>query len=131
MAGFSGRKLTIDLETTKILGVTSKTMSESREYVDVTNDDDNGHTVYLPEAGKRSGEVSVSGVTVDKILVALITTFPETDQTVEINFPMGTGNKISGEYLIQSLSQVGETGDAVRFEMTLVRNGAPTYAAGT
>ena len=70
MAGFNGRSLTIDWDTTTLVGVRTRGVNMSNEMVDVTTDDDSGWRTLLATPGLKSVEVTVGGISSDEVLMA-------------------------------------------------------------
>lgn len=131
MAGYNGRSLTIDWDSVTLAGVKSKSFELTADYVDVTTDDDDGWTTYLPNPGSRGMSFTVGGVTTDQIIIAELMKVSITGEPFAVNLPTQTGAKLSGTGLVQSFSGSGEVDGEYAFEMSGVCNGAPTYAAGT
>lgn len=131
MARHNGRSVTIDWDSVTLAGVQSKSFEITAEYVDVTTDDDDGWTTYLPNPGKRAMSFTVAGVTEDQIIIAELMKANITGEPFEVNLPTGTGAGLSGTGLVQSFKGNAEHDGEYSFEMSGVCNGAPTYAAGT
>ena len=68
----NGRELTIDYDSTTLVGIRTRGLSISAEGVDVTTDDSSGERTILPDPGVRSAEISVAGITNDEVLIAEI-----------------------------------------------------------
>ena len=130
MAAFNGHQFTVDWDSTALTGVMSTTVNIQENLVDITSNDDNGDTTYLPVAGTRAITVSVEGVTKDEVLIAAIKS-----QTAavgaQINIPsdLTTPGNIAGNYLIQSVELKGEHDGYYGFTAELVSTGAQTYTA--
>lgn len=134
MSGFNGRLLTIDFETTTLVGIRTRGFTINAEPVDVTNDDDSGWRTLLAEPGLRSMEVPVTGISSDEVLIAAImegTTYALS--AVLINLASGVGEAtpgtLAGDFFLSSLEQTGEHDGAVEFTATLMSSGAITYTA--
>ena len=72
MAGFNGRQLTFNYDSTLLAGVRTRSISISNDYVDVTTDDDNAWRKLLADPATRSIEVTIGGITVDEVMLAAI-----------------------------------------------------------
>lgn len=133
MAGFNGRQLTIDWDSTTLVGVQSRTINTSNEYVDVTNDDDSGWRTLLADPGLRSVEVTVSGICSDEVLLADIYAASVAATTLQVDLPssLGTPGNLSGSFLVSSFEQSGEHDGAYEFSATFMSSGAVTYTAST
>ena len=134
MSGFNGRLLTVDFETTTLVGIRTRGFTINAEPVDVTNDDDAGWRTLLAEPGLRSMEVPVAGISSDEILIDAImegTTYALS--AVVINLATGVGQAtpgtLTGDFFLSSLEQTGEHDGAVEFTATLMSSGAITYTA--
>ena len=133
MPAQNGRDLTIDYETTTLVGVVTRGMSISNEYVDVTTDDDNGWRTLLANPGVRSMECTVSGMSDDEALMAAMMAANVAAGTVDISLPssLGTPGGYSGDFLISAYEQTGETAGAVEFSATFMSTGHVVYTAST
>ena len=131
MARHNGREVTLDWDNVTVVGVTSKEFELSAEYVDVTNDDDDGWATYLPTPGKRGMTFTVSGITEDQIFINELMKTNVTGEPFRLNLPTATSASLSGTGLVQTASYSGEHDGAYEFTINGVCNGAPTYAAGT
>lgn len=133
MSGFNGRALTIDWNSTTLVGVNQKTYSVNNEYVDVTTDDDSGERTLLADPGVRSFEASVSGITSDEVLIAAISAASVSGQTLKLDLPssLATPGNLSGTFLVSSFEYSGTSDGAVEFSASFQSTGAVTYTAST
>lgn len=135
MAGFNGRKLTIDESTTTLVGVRTRGFTITNDYVDVTTDDDAGWRKLLLDPGLRSVEVTVGGITSDEILIAEIMAASIASAVLDVNLPTGTAGgvttpgKLAGNFLVSNYEQTGEHDGSVEFTATFMSDGAITYTA--
>jgi len=129
MAGANGRALTIDYDTTTLVGVRTKGYTITNDYVDVTTDDDDGWRTLLADPGLRSMEVTVGGVSSDQVLIAEITKASITGETLTVQLPTTTGT-LAGLFFISSFEQTGEHDGAVEFSASFMSSGVITYTAG-
>lgn len=129
MAGASGRALTIDYDTTTLVGVRTKGYTITNDYVDVTTDDDDGWRTLLADPGLRSMEVTVGGISSDQKLIAEITKVSITGETITIQLPTTTGT-LAGLFMISSFEQTAEHDGAVEFTASFMSSGVITYTAG-
>ena len=133
MAGFNGRALTLDWDTTTLVGVRTRGFTINNEHVDVTTDDDSGWRTLLADPGLRSVEVTVGGITSDEILIAEIMQASITGEVLDVMLPTGTATgiitpgKLSGNFHVSSYEQTGEHDGAVEFSATFMSDGAITY----
>lgn len=137
MAGFNGRALTFDWDSTTLVGIRTRGYTISNEYVDVTTDDDDGWRTLLSDPGVRSVEATVGGISSDEVMIAEIMTASITGETLTMNLPTGTATGITtpgtlaGTFLVSSFEQTGEHDGAVEFSATFMSNGAVTYTASS
>ena len=130
--GFNGRELTVDYDSTTLVGIRTRGLSISAEGVDVTTDDDTGERIILPDPGVRSGEVSVAGITSDEVLLAEIMTgiTGRTLKTAQVNLPSDlTPGTVAFNAFVSAFEITGEHDGAVEFTATLMSAGAITYTA--
>jgi len=130
MARHSGRDLTIDWDSVTLVGVQSKEFTLGAEFVDVTTDDDDGFQTTLAKPGKRSAEVSVSGITEDQIIIAAFMA-TSVGETLTINLPTATGGQIEGTFRVTEFAGSGEHDGSYEFSATFQSSGAFVYTAGT
>lgn len=133
MAGFNGRELTVDWDSTTLVGVRSRTISNTNEMVDVTTDDDSGWRTLLADPGLKSVEVSVSGVTSNEVLLAEFYNASTTGETLQVSLPssLATPGNLSGTFHLSSFEQSGEHDGAYEFSATFMSSGAVTYTASS
>jgi TP901-1 family phage major tail protein len=133
MAGFNGRQLTIDWDSTTLVGVRSRTINNSNEMVDVTTDDDSGWRTLLADPGLKSVEVSVNGVASDEVLLAEMYNASTTGETLQVDLPssLATPGNLSGTFHISGYEQSGEHDGAYEFSATFMSSGTVTYTASS
>ena len=136
--GAASRDLIINKNSTRLLGISAKSISAAKEPIDITTDEDNGYRLFLSEAGTKTLDISFSGVTKDVILRGQILT----EQTqlltdIDIEFPLvggqsTTGDTITGDFYFNGHSENGGGSDgAIEFDGTLQSSGVWTYTAGS
>lgn len=133
MAGFNGRDLTIDWDSTTLVGVRTRGYTVTNDYVDVTTDDDTGWRTLLADPGLRSLEVTVGGITSDEVLLADIMAASVAMTTLQIDLPssLTTPGNLSGSFLISEFENTGEHDGAVEFSATFMSSGTVTYTASS
>lgn len=131
MAGFNGRDLTIDWDSTTLVGVRSRTISMTNDMVDVTTDDDSGWRTLLADPGLKSLEVQISGITSDEVLLAEFYNASTTGETLQVTLPssLAVPGNLSGTFHLSSFEQTAEHDGAYEFSATLMSSGAVTYTA--
>ncbi|CAB4157271.1 COG5437 Predicted secreted protein [uncultured Caudovirales phage] len=134
MAGANGRQLIIEWGTGAtppvLVGIRTRGYTVTNDYVDVTTDDDGGWRTLLAAPGLRSMEVTVGGISSDQVLIADAIASTVTAKTLQVEFPLTTGN-LSGLFLCSSFEQTGEHDGAVEFTATFMSAGVVTYTAGS
>ncbi|WP_294344691.1 phage tail tube protein [Prosthecochloris sp.] len=113
---------------TAIAGVRVKGLAINNEIVDITSDDSNGWRESLAEPGQKSLEVTVSGVSDDRVMLAAA--MSSSDVSDEYMLTWADGADVYGTFMIASYSENGEYNTAVTFEATLQSSGSVTYQAG-
>lgn len=131
MPARNGRALTLDWDNVVLAGVRTKSFSITNDYVDVTTDDEDGWRTLLSDPSLRSIEVTVGGITKDRVLIAAIMEANITGETLEVNVPQATGCQLSGLFVISSYEGSGEHDGAMEFSATFMSAGVVTYTAGT
>jgi len=131
MSGFNGRDLTIDWNSTTLVGVRTRGVTNSNEMVDVTNDDDSGWRTLLATPGVKAVEVTVGGISSDEVLLAEFYNASTTGETLKVDLPSSLSNpgNISGTFHLASFEITGEHDGAVEFSSTFNSSGAVTYTA--
>ena len=113
---------------TAIAGVRVKGLTVNNEIVDISSDDSNGWRESITEPGQKSVEITVSGVTDDRVMLAAA--FSASDVSDEYMLTWSDGADVYGNFCIASYSESGEYNNAVTFEATLQSAGSITYQAG-
>lgn len=135
MAGFNGRELTVDFDSTTLVGIRTRGLSASAEAVDVTTDDDTGSRTLLPDPGVQSAEISVAGITSDEVLIAEILASPtgRTLKSATVNLPsdLATPGTVTFDAFMSAFEITGEHDGAVEFSATLMSAGEITYTASS
>lgn len=133
MAGFNGRALTIDWNAVTLVGVKSRTISNTNEMVDVTTDDDSGWRTVLADPGLKSVEISVSGVSSDEILLAEFFNASTTGETLVVDLPssLTTPGNVSGLFHLSGFEQSAAHDGAYEFSATFMSSGTVTYTASS
>lgn len=127
MAAISGRKLRIKRGSTAIAGARTDSITINNEPIDITSKDDAGWRTYLADAGVRSLDCEVQGVTTDSTFLALAVGTASAlleAYTLEV---LGIGS-FSGNFYLASFALTGEQADAVTFTATIQSSGAITFA---
>lgn len=133
MAGFNGRELTVDWDSTTLVGIRTRGLAISAEPVDVTTDDDSGERVILPDPGVRSAEISVAGITSDEVLIGEILSgvTGRTLSAATVNLPsnLAVPGTVAFDAFVSAFEITGEHDGAVEFTATLMSAGPITYTA--
>lgn len=133
MAGFNGRELTIDWDSTTLVGVRSRGANMQNSLVDITNDDDSGWRTLLATPGMKMVDVPVAGITSDEVLIAEFFNSSVTGETLQINLPssLASPGNISGTFMLADIEITGEHDGAVEFTATMNSSGEVTYTASS
>ena len=132
----ASRDLIINKNSTRLLGINSKSISVAKEPVDITTDEDNGYRLLLDVAGTKTLDISFSGVTKDLTLRGVIMTNGGQLLTdIEIEFPpigaQSAGDTITGNFFFNGHNETGGGADgAIEFYGTLQSSGVWTYTVG-
>jgi TP901-1 family phage major tail protein len=129
MAGTNGRNLQIKWDSVTLVGVRTKGVTVTADYVDVTTDDDAGWRTLLATPGVRGAEVTVAGITSDQVLLAEIMKANIEGEPLTVELPTTTGT-LAGTFLVSQYEASGETDGAAEFSATFMSSGAVTYTAG-
>ncbi len=135
--GAASRDLIVSKNSTRLLGINSKSVAVAKEGIDITTDEDNGYRLFLEKAGTKTLDISFSGVTKDQVMRQQIMT----EQTqlltdIEIEYPpigsQTTGDKITGNFYFNGHTENGGGSDgAIEFDGTLQSSGPWTFTAGS
>lgn len=133
MAGFNGRAFTFDWDSTTLVGVRSRGLTITNDYVDVTTDDDSGWRTLLDDPGLRSIEVTISGITSDEVLLDAIMSASISSTSLQATLPtdLASAGSVSGSFLISSFEQTADHDGSVEFSATFMSNGEVTYTASS
>lgn len=133
MAGFNGRELTFDWDSTTLASVQTRGVTMSNELVDVTTDDDSGWRTFLETPGLKSVDITLSGITSDEVLIAEFFNAAPTGETLQASLPssLASPGNFTGTYMLQSLETSGDHDGAVEFSASFVSSGAITYTASS
>lgn len=132
MAGFNGRELTLDWDATTIVGVRTRGVTMNNELVDVTTDDDAGWRTLLADAGVKSIDISVSGITSDEVLIAeYFSATPGAALVTNLPSALATPGDLDGNFLLASLELSAEHNGAYEFSASFQSTGVVTYTAST
>ncbi|MGB1215975.1 MAG: phage tail tube protein [Pikeienuella sp.] len=133
MAGFNGRELTFDWDSTTLVGVRTRGVAANNSLVDVTTDDDAGWRTLLGTPGLKSIDITLSGITSDEIMIAEFFNAAPTGETLQADLPssLASPGNFSGTFMLQALETSGDHDGAVEFSMTLQSSGAVTYTASS
>jgi len=126
MAASAGRELLIKKGVSVIAGVRTKTVTINGEPIDITSDDDSGFRTLLGDAGTRSIDLSVEGVTKDAVLRAIVAG-SSSQLLTDISVEYPNGDTIEGDFYLVNIEESGEYQDAVTFSASLQSSGAFVY----
>ena len=135
MAAFAGRQVILELDSTPVAALTSKTFEINKELIDISSDDSGAWVKKLETVvGSNSVTISASGVMQDEAL--LTEAFASSPSAaLDFIFPTDlagatTGPTVSGTFLMTSFSSTGETADKFTFDVSFESSGTVTFTAG-
>lgn len=126
MAASAGRELLIKKGVSVIAGVRTKTVTINGEPIDITSDDDSGFRTLLGDAGTRSIDLSVEGVTKDAVLRAIVAG-SSSQLLTDISVEYPNGDTIEGDFYLVNIEESGEYQDALTFSASLQSSGPFVY----
>lgn len=125
MPAAKGRSMILKLAGVALAGVRTKSFTIGGEPIDITTDDDAGWRKLLDEAGNKTVDISVSGVTKDdKLLQEAINS---NDRVNTMSLVRPDGGSIDGEFFCTSYAETGEYQGAVTFEAEFQSTGVIAY----
>lgn len=117
MAGTPGRKIRIVWNGSRLLGCREKGITLNGEAINTTSDENDGWRTLLDVASENSIDISISGVTKDKVLKEAYFSGARTQECVIENEV--TGESIAGTFFLANYSESAPYQDAVTFTATL------------
>lgn len=127
---FAGRAIKIKKNGTNIAGVQSRSITVGTESIDATSDDSSQFRTLLSENGNQTLDISVDGLTEDRILRdAALGAGSKLLTDITLEWP--NGGSISGDFFLSNYSENGETNGTAKFSASFMSSGAWTYTPGT
>jgi predicted secreted protein len=125
--GYNGKELYVEIDDVLVAAVVSKTSTFTREGVDVTTDDSNGHRILLPRPGLRAIDVSVEGVLTSNNYQPLIEEW-EGDTLSDITLVSPNGDRMTASegFFLNNLEFSAAQDGSVTFTGTLMSSGTIT-----
>ncbi len=129
----SARELTFDWSSTTLVGVKSRSMGITNDFVDVTNDDDAGWRTLLATPGLRALEVTLGIIVSDEILLTEIMAASVASDTLKADLPssLASPGNLSGSWLLSNLEYSGDSDGVVELNATFLSTGAIVYTASS
>jgi len=128
MAAMKGRDVAFTWNSQAVTGVREKGLSLNGEPINITSGEDNGKRTLLSASAEDEVNISLSGVTKDRILM---TDWFAGTRTRTVLMTYADGSTISGSFFLSTYSDTGPYNDAVTFEAELVSTGTITYTPGS
>lgn len=126
-AGYNGRAMTVDLDSTKIAAIQSSTTTHNRTAVDVTTGDSDSWRRLLPNPATRSIDEAIDGVVTENNLSVLRDVWAgNLLSNITINYPDGSTASAEDGFFLGNLDFTGAHDGAVTFTATLQSSGAVT-----
>lgn len=107
-----------------VAGVRTKSLNNSGEPVNITNDDSAGWRALLDVPSVNEIEISVSGVMETDALRAA---WYSGSRMNHMAFVYPDGGEVSGDFYMSSYNETGEHDGEVTFEATFLSSGVITY----
>jgi predicted secreted protein len=128
MAGNAGRQITFTWDGAEILGCREKGLTINGEPVDVSSDEDDGWRTLLEDiAGETKVDISISGVTKDRVLRVASLSAARSKTAV---FTWPNGDTLTATFFLSSYDEKQPYKDAVTFDAKFASSGIVTYTAG-
>jgi len=125
--GYNGRSFVIKLDTVKIAAVQSKSVTHTREAIDVTNDDSNGWRDLLPTPAVRAIDLSIEGVATEGNYQLILDEWNGTvNSAITIENPDGSIESAANGFFIGSVESTGAHDGHVTFTAAFQSSGAVT-----
>ena len=128
-AGILGRNITLLMAGQTVAGVTTKGISISNEALDVSDDDSGGERELMAQAGSRTVDVSLSGVT--KNLELMRSTLNNESKIYTLLFTYTDGSTLALDGFMGTYNATGEHNGFETFDASFQNSGAPVFVAGT
>lgn len=129
MTAKPGREFTIKQGAAVILaGIQTKSVEHANEAIDITSDDDSGWQTLMPKPGKKSVNISFSGISKSAMLRDAAMN-GESCMLEGVTVTYADGGTIAGDFFLSSLSYEGEHSDAVKISGELMSSGPITSGA--
>jgi predicted secreted protein len=127
-AGILGREITLLMAGQPVAGVTTKGISIANEPVDVSSDDSSGERELLAQAGSRTVDYSLSGVT--KNLELMRSTLTNESKVYTLLTTYTDGSTIAIDGFMATYNATGEYNGAETFDASFQNTGAPVFTPG-
>lgn len=128
MAASIGRETVLTVDSAAVAGIRTNSIAGTKEPVDISDNDSNGYRQLLAEAGSRALEISISGVTKDRVLREAFHS-GSTLNAVAITYP--NADTLTGDFFLSSYSESEPYNEASTFEATLMSADTWTYTAAS
>ena len=128
-AGVLGRNIALLMAGQVVAGVTTKGISISNEAIDVSDDDSSGERELMAQAGSRTVDVSLSGVT--KNLELMRSVLVNESKIYTLLFTYTDGSTVALDGFMSTYNATGEKDGAETFDASFQNSGAPVFVAGT
>lgn len=127
-AGILGRSITLLLAGQPVAGITTKGFSIANEPVDVSSDDSAGERELLAQAGGRTVDFSISGVT--KNLELMRSILVNESKIYTLLYTYTDGSTLAFDGFMASYNATGEYNGAETFDAAFQNSGEPVFTAG-
>lgn len=124
--GMLGREVVAVIGGQTIAAKQSGSITVDNEPVDVTADNSSGWREVMDEAGQKSVEIPISGIVRDLGLLQSALATGSQKYACTLTYP--DGSVVSGNFFLSNYTQQGEYNGAYTFDVTLMNDGAITFA---
>lgn len=128
-AGVLGRNIALLMAGQVVAGVMTKGISIANEAVDVSDDDSSGERELMAQAGSRTVDVSLSGVT--KNLELMRSVLVNESKIYTLLFTYTDGSTLALDGFMATYNATGEKDGAETFDASFQNSGTPVFVAGT
>lgn len=129
--GHLGREMVLTVASQSIAGSQTKGLTCNNEPVDVTDDNSSGWRELMAIPGLKTVEFPISGVLKNLELMRAFFNAAGGSQMFELVATYADGSTVTGDFMLATFSETGESNGAKTFDSTWQSSGAIVFVAGT
>lgn len=129
--GALGRQVVLTVAGQSIAGTQTKGLTCNNEPVDVTDDDSSGWRELMAIPGLKTVELPISGVLKNLELMRSFFNASGGSQVFAVTCTYPDGSVVSGNFMLASISETGESNGAKTFDSTWQSTSEITFVPGT